>query len=85
MKLEIIFILSVILSVIFTLILRFIAKRLNIVDKPDKDRKIHKGAIPLLGGVAIFFSFFAMLFIAREDILARGLSEIHLLSFLLAR
>jgi len=81
MKLEIIFILSVILSVIFTLILRFIAKRLNIVDKPDKDRKIHKGAIPLLGGVAIFFSFFAMLFIAREDILARGLSEIHLLSF----
>jgi len=81
MELAIVFVASLVLSVVLTLISKFIAQKLNIVDKPDKDRKIHKEAIPLLGGAAIFFSFFIMLFIFHEDILARGLLITHIAGF----
>ena len=32
------------------------ALRLNLVDKPDEERRIHKVAVPRLGGVAIYIS-----------------------------
>lgn len=37
---------------------RKMALRLNIVDQPNPQRKIHREPIPLLGGVAIFAAFF---------------------------
>lgn len=50
---------SFILSIVFTLLVKRIALWLKIIDTPDEPRKIHSRAIPLLGGLAIFFAFFA--------------------------
>ncbi len=55
------FTIALALSVVFTLAVRKIALRTGITDKPGDERKIHKKPIPLLGGVAIFFSFFITL------------------------
>jgi len=38
-------------------LIQFVAKKLKVVDVPNSERKIHKKPIPLLGGLAIFFSF----------------------------
>lgn len=46
------------LTVIFTLLIKKLAVRFNIVDSPTEPRKLHQKHIPLLGGVAIFLSFF---------------------------
>jgi len=55
------FSLAFFLSIILTLIVRKIALRLKIVDLPNLERKIHHNPIPLLGGVAVFFSFIFVL------------------------
>lgn len=72
----IIFIISFLLCTVFTFIIRYLAIRLDIVDKPDNNRKIHKKNIPLLGGVAIFLTFFIISFLIR-DILLSGTLEWH--------
>ena len=46
-------------SVISTPIMRFVARKTNVVDHPDESRKIHKKPIAYLGGVAIFIAIFA--------------------------
>ena len=56
-------ILSFILSIVFTLIVKRIAFRYNILDYPNSDsRKIHKKPTPLLGGTAVFLSFILTIF-----------------------
>ena len=45
------------LAALFTPVVRLIALKYNIVDRPDGGRKIHKEAIPYLGGVGIFLAF----------------------------
>ena len=42
------------MSACATSIVRDVAVRLKVVDRPSEERKIHRGEIPLLGGVAIF-------------------------------
>lgn len=49
------------LAVILTLVVKKLALKLDIVDRPNSERKIHKKPIPLLGGVAVFFSFTLLL------------------------
>ncbi len=51
------FTITLILAVVFTLLVKKTALKLQIVDLPNQPRKIHKKPIPLLGGLAIFFSF----------------------------
>ena len=51
-----IFFLSLILSLLFTPIIRLIAKRLGVLDRPS-ERKIHTHSIPLWGGAAIYFAY----------------------------
>lgn len=65
------FILSFVLSVILTFLVRKIALKFNIVDDPKTrpDRKIHKKAIPLLGGLAIFFSFNITVLLTHHSLL----------------
>ncbi len=75
------FIITLILAIFFTISVKWLAKKWNIIDKPDQPRKIHGQAVPLLGGLAVFFSFFAALFIYRDFILDRGLIGAHLISF----
>lgn len=61
-----IFLISFILAVILTPLIRKLALKFKIVDWPEiKGRKIHKKPIPLLGGLVIFIVFFVVLFVAR--------------------
>jgi len=46
-----------ILSLVVTFLVRKLAIKLNIVDLPNKERKIHKSPVALMGGLALFISF----------------------------
>jgi len=68
------FLSSFILSLILTPFIRWIAIKFNILDRPESsERKIHSKAIPLMGGVAIFLSFFVILLVAKYFSLLPGL------------
>ncbi len=56
------FIISFVLSLLFTFLIKKVAFKLNIVDRPYLRRKIHSKDIPLLGGVGLFLGFFITLF-----------------------
>ena len=58
------FAVSAIMSFGLTALVRAVALRYQIVDKPDNSRKIHTAPVPLLGGVGIFLSFSVCLVIA---------------------
>jgi len=83
--------LSFFLAIILTLVVKKIALKLKIVDQPDKERKIHKKPIPLLGGIAIFLSFFIILsyfsfftdFIIRDYIAAKHIIGIIIASLII--
>ena len=51
------------LAIVLVKIFQIISYKLDILDYPNKARKIHKKATPLLGGTAIFLSFWLMIFI----------------------
>ena len=59
------FILATVFSIVFTLLVRYLALKAKIVDFPETapERKIHQKPVPLLGGLAIFLSFFIILFL----------------------
>lgn len=46
-------------SLFATPFVRFIARRLGIMDRPDKHRKLHKDSTPLGGGIAVLLGFAA--------------------------
>ncbi len=77
------FIVTLVASIIFTVLIKYTAQKLKIVDQPDKQRKIHQQAIPLLGGLAIFFSFFLAIYIFSDKILERGLEFPQIIAFTL--
>ncbi|MBC2579856.1 MraY family glycosyltransferase [Clostridium sp. DJ247] len=52
-------IVSIIISIILTPVVKKIAIKINVIDVPKDNRRIHKKPIPLLGGLAIYFSFVA--------------------------
>lgn len=76
-----IIIFTVFLSAFFTFIVRKLALRFNIVDRPNAERKLHQGEIPFLGGVAIFLAFFLMLYFFRDYLLQGNLEPRHWLGF----
>lgn len=53
-----VFIVSFLISAIMTNGVRVSAQMLGLVDRPDNYRKLHKRAVPRLGGLGIFFAFF---------------------------
>lgn len=62
------FFLAFFLSLILTVVVRLVMNWLNIVDKPrTEERKIHKKKISLGGGLAIFVSFFILVFLFRDS------------------
>ena len=60
-KLYILAFIAVLVSAIFTPIVKKIAFKFNVLDIPVDARKVHKKPIPLLGGVAIYISFISTL------------------------
>lgn len=75
------FLTSFCLSILFTIAIKWIAEKFKIIDIPEKFRKIHNKAVPLLGGMAIFLSFFIILFFAKEKILVGNLNNNHWIGF----
>jgi len=62
------FIIALVLSYCLTPLFKMTAMRLNFFDHPEIKKKSHAKPIPLLGGVAIFTSFFlAVLFSTRSE------------------
>lgn len=60
------FFISLSLALILSPLIRRLALKLKIIDVAGiGERKIHQNPTPLLGGLAIFLSFFIVLFIAR--------------------
>ena len=55
------FLVTFFVAIILTYLVRWVALKYKIVDEPTESRKIHKKPMPLLGGLAIFFSFFLVL------------------------
>jgi UDP-GlcNAc:undecaprenyl-phosphate GlcNAc-1-phosphate transferase len=82
-----IFLASLTLAVIFTFLVKRIALKFGIVDRPDTtsttSRKIHTAATPLLGGVAIFIAYFILLFAFAPRFLSGNLHWSHLIAFFL--
>lgn len=76
-----IFIITLLLAVGLTFLVLKIAEKLKITDQPDAERKFHQGNIPLLGGLAIFFGFFIVLFFFHDEILSGDLTISHWLGF----
>jgi len=52
-----------VLSVVLTPLMIKIAKKYNIVDKPDNKLKSHKSPTPYLGGIAIFYQYYLFIFL----------------------
>jgi UDP-GlcNAc:undecaprenyl-phosphate/decaprenyl-phosphate GlcNAc-1-phosphate transferase len=77
----IIFFISLLLSAVFTLILKKVIVKLGVVDIPDKKKKMHTGNIPLFGGFAVFLAFFIVLFFVRDKLTLGDLDIIHWLGF----
>lgn len=73
-KLAILFLISFLLSLFLTPLARRIALRFGVVDQPDKKRKTHKQATPLLGGLAVFIAFFLPVFLILKDLVAGDLN-----------
>ncbi|MBV7272345.1 MraY family glycosyltransferase [Clostridium thailandense] len=48
---------SIIISAVLTPVIKKFAVRIKAIDIPKDNRRIHKKPIPLLGGLAIYFSF----------------------------
>lgn len=79
------FVAAIILTAFLTVLTKQLAWRLKIIDIPDLNkkggRKIHAVATPLLGGLAIFVSYFLLLFFYSERFLVGALDWSHLLGF----
>ncbi|MFH0840707.1 MAG: MraY family glycosyltransferase [bacterium] len=71
-----IFIATFVLAVILTLLVKKLAQKLKVIDLPTGGRKHHTRPVPLLGGLAIFLTFFIMVYIFRDQLLAGNL-ELH--------
>jgi len=76
---------ALVLTALLSVIVRRIALRFRIVDEPapggPSGRKIHAKTTPLLGGLAVFFSYFLILFLAADRFLAGELDWAHLIGF----
>lgn len=75
------FITTTLLSVLSTLLIKYLVVKYKIVDRPDSGRKIHGASTPLLGGAAVFLSFFIVLYFMRDKLLAGDLGAHHWIGF----
>ena len=85
-KFILVFALAVFLAGVFSKLVIYLAHRLNILDYPSQERKIHKQPIPLLGGLAIYAAFLVSVLILwqGELLLDTRVSMSSIAYFLLA-
>ncbi len=82
----VIFFLAFISAAILTLVIKKVALYFNIVDRAEDttvptQRKIHQGAIPLLGGIAVFIAYFFILFLFSNRFFSGPLGWPQLIGF----
>lgn len=53
---------------LFLFLFRKVAKRINLVDRPN-ERKLHQGMVPLVGGISIYFTLMLALWLKQELLL----------------
>ena len=58
---------SVLVTILISVLIIIIFRKLDIVDKPDGIRKIHKGEISYGGGIVLFFSFSIILYLGFPE------------------
>ncbi|MBI6874032.1 MraY family glycosyltransferase [Clostridium aciditolerans] len=56
-KLYVLALVSIIISAMLTPVIKKFAVKIKVIDIPKDNRRVHKKPIPLLGGLAIYFSF----------------------------
>jgi len=85
-KFILVFVLALVLAMVFSKLVIYLAYKLNILDQPSQDRKIHKQATPLLGGLAIYGAFLITVLICwQANLLLDGRVAMSLIGwFLLA-
>jgi UDP-GlcNAc:undecaprenyl-phosphate GlcNAc-1-phosphate transferase len=69
------------LTLVLSLLVRFWAIKIGVVDYQDKERKRHPDDVPLLGGIAIFIAFFVGLWLIRDLLVAGDLDHQHWIGF----
>ncbi len=86
LKFILIFIGAAILSFLFTKIIIYLSFKFNILDYPQEQRKDHQKATPLLGGIAIYFSFLIIISILyfQNQLLDKRMNIEMIFYFLLA-
>lgn len=67
-KLYVLALVSIIISAILTPIIKKLAVKINVIDIPKDNRRIHKKPIPLIGGLAIYFSFVLTLMLKTGEL-----------------
>ncbi len=78
------FVVALVASLIFTAIVRSLARRWGILDSPDGQRKLHKSQVPLWGGVAVFLAMILGLIAARHGSIGTGQALDRLSTLVLA-
>lgn len=63
------------LAFVFLFVLRKVAKKINLVDRPN-ERKQHQGVVPLIGGIAIYFTLIVALWMKPSFLIS---SDIYVL------
>ncbi len=61
------YLVTIIVTTLVLFIVNFLFRRLNIVDKPDGTRKLHKGNIALGGGLVLFASVSILIYVIYPD------------------
>lgn len=77
------FSLAFFLSIIASFLVYKLAIFLKILDIPSDNRRLHTKPVPLLGGLAIFLSFFTVLYFYREHFFTGNLEPKHLIGVFL--
>lgn len=69
-------------SLAITPVVRFLARKYGIIDRPDGQRKTHAAPTPLLGGIAVFAAFALAVGLSLSGLLGGFLPAKHLLGIL---
>jgi UDP-GlcNAc:undecaprenyl-phosphate/decaprenyl-phosphate GlcNAc-1-phosphate transferase len=83
-KFILVFALAFSLAWVFSKLVIRLAYKLNILDHPSGDRKIHRRATPLLGGLSVYIAFLlTVLILWQSNILLDGRVDISLIGWFL--
>lgn len=67
-KLYVLAVISIVISAVLTPLVKKFAVKIKVIDIPKDNRRIHKKPIPLLGGLAIYFSFILTLILKAGSV-----------------